>query len=91
MVHAFNPSTWKAEAGEFLSSRPAWSTARTARALQRNPVLKGEKKVFDPRKPPGGSISQGYRGRMRAPVFLLQCESVGNGFLKRLFCLIKTH
>jgi hypothetical protein len=21
-----NPSTWKAEAGEFLSSRPAWST-----------------------------------------------------------------
>jgi hypothetical protein len=25
-VHAFNPSTWEAEAGEFLSSRPAWST-----------------------------------------------------------------
>jgi hypothetical protein len=24
--HAFNPSTWEAEAGEFLSSRPAWST-----------------------------------------------------------------
>jgi hypothetical protein len=22
----FNPSTWEAEAGEFLSSRPAWST-----------------------------------------------------------------
>jgi hypothetical protein len=25
---AFNPSTWKAEAGGFLSSRPAWSTER---------------------------------------------------------------
>jgi hypothetical protein len=23
-VHAFNPSTWEAEAGRFLSSRPAW-------------------------------------------------------------------
>jgi hypothetical protein len=26
VVHAFNPSTWEAEAGEFLSWRPAWST-----------------------------------------------------------------
>jgi hypothetical protein len=25
-VHAFNPSTWEAEAGRFLSLRPAWST-----------------------------------------------------------------
>jgi hypothetical protein len=25
-AHAFNPSTWEAEAGEFLSSRPAWTT-----------------------------------------------------------------
>jgi hypothetical protein len=25
-VHAFNPSTWEAEAGRFLSSRPVWST-----------------------------------------------------------------
>jgi hypothetical protein len=24
-VQAFNPSTWEAEAGGFLSSRPAWS------------------------------------------------------------------
>jgi hypothetical protein len=30
VAHAFNPSTWKAEAGGFLSSR-------TARATQRNP------------------------------------------------------
>jgi major histocompatibility complex class I len=26
VMHAFNPSTWEAEAGGFLSSRPAWST-----------------------------------------------------------------
>jgi hypothetical protein len=26
VVHAFNPSTGEAEAGRFLSSRPAWST-----------------------------------------------------------------
>jgi hypothetical protein len=33
VAHAFNPSTWEAEAGGFLSSR-------TARATQRNPILK---------------------------------------------------
>jgi hypothetical protein len=26
VAYAFNPSTWEAEAGRFLSSRPAWST-----------------------------------------------------------------
>jgi hypothetical protein len=26
VAHAFNPSTWEAEAGGFLSSRSAWST-----------------------------------------------------------------
>jgi hypothetical protein len=36
VAHAFNPSTWEAEAGEFLSSRPA-------RATQRNPVSKNRK------------------------------------------------
>jgi hypothetical protein len=43
--HAFNPSTWEAEAGGFLSSRPALVyrvSSRTARAIQRNPVS-GEK------------------------------------------------
>jgi hypothetical protein len=28
VAHAFNPSTWEAEAGRFRSSRPAWSTER---------------------------------------------------------------
>jgi hypothetical protein len=26
VAHAFNPSTWEAEAGGFLSVRPTWST-----------------------------------------------------------------
>jgi hypothetical protein len=26
MAHTFNPSTYKAEAGRFLSLRPGWST-----------------------------------------------------------------
>jgi hypothetical protein len=26
VAHTFNPSTWEAEAGRFLSSRPAWFT-----------------------------------------------------------------
>jgi len=26
VAQVFNPSTWEAEAGGFLSSRPAWST-----------------------------------------------------------------
>jgi hypothetical protein len=37
VAHAFNPSTGEAEAGGFLSSR-------TARATQRNPVLKNKTK-----------------------------------------------
>jgi hypothetical protein len=44
VAHAFNPSTREAEAeaGGFLSLRPAWST-ETARATQRNPVLEKTK------------------------------------------------
>jgi hypothetical protein len=26
VAHTFNSSTWEAEAGKFLSSRPVWST-----------------------------------------------------------------
>jgi hypothetical protein len=47
VAHAFNPSTWEAEAGEFLSSRPPWVyrvSSRTPRATQRNPVSKNQKK-----------------------------------------------
>jgi hypothetical protein len=46
VAHAFNPSTWEAEVGGFLSSRPAWVyrvSSRTARAIQRNPVSEKQK------------------------------------------------
>ncbi|XP_031207261.1 5-phosphohydroxy-L-lysine phospho-lyase isoform X6 [Mastomys coucha] len=33
VAHTFNPSTWEAEAGGFLSSRPAWSTESEANDL----------------------------------------------------------
>jgi hypothetical protein len=41
--HAFNPSTWEADAGRFLSSKASLVygvSSRTARATQRNPVSK---------------------------------------------------
>ena len=39
VVHTFNPSTWEAEAGEFLSSRPAYRvSSRKVRATQRNAI-----------------------------------------------------
>jgi hypothetical protein len=44
VAHAFNPSTWEAEAGRFLSSRPAWSTKWIPGqpGLHRNPVWKNK-------------------------------------------------
>jgi hypothetical protein len=52
MAHAFNPSTREADAGggrrrrisEFEASLVYRVSSRTARATQRNPVLKNEKK-----------------------------------------------
>jgi hypothetical protein len=42
VVHAFNPSTWEAQAGGFLSSRPAWATKGVPGelGLYREPCLK---------------------------------------------------
>jgi hypothetical protein len=43
VAHAFNPSTWKAEAGgisEFKASLVYRVKSRIAKATQRNPVLK---------------------------------------------------
>ena len=48
VVHAFNPSTWEAEAGGFLSLRPAFSTkvviSSTAWAIHINRHEKPKKK-----------------------------------------------
>jgi hypothetical protein len=53
VAHAFNPSTWEAEAGGFLSSRPAWSTKWVPgqpglyrETLSRKIKKKKKKKVF---------------------------------------------
>jgi hypothetical protein len=46
VAHAFNSSTWKAEAGgsEFEASLGYKVRSRTARAIHRNPVSKNQKK-----------------------------------------------
>ena len=47
VVHAFNPSTREAQAGgfELKASLVYRVIPRTARAIQRNPVSKNQKKV----------------------------------------------
>jgi hypothetical protein len=48
MAHAFNPSTWEAEAGrisEFEASLVYKVNSRTASATQRNPVSKNQTKT----------------------------------------------
>ena len=63
-VHTFDPSTWEAETGRSLSSRPVWLvyrvSSRTIRAIQRNPVLKTKKRLnFHP-----GLIIRNNLGRL---------------------------
>jgi hypothetical protein len=47
VAHAFNPNTWEAEEGGFLSSKASLDYrvhSRTAKAIQRNPVSKKQEK-----------------------------------------------
>jgi hypothetical protein len=45
VAHAFNPSTWEAEAGRFLSLRPTWSTEfQDSQGYTEKPCLKKKKK-----------------------------------------------
>jgi hypothetical protein len=53
VAHAFNPSTWEAEAGrfsEFKASLVYRVSSRTARATQRNPVSKNKTKQTNKQK-----------------------------------------
>jgi hypothetical protein len=43
VAHTFNPSTWEAEAGRFLSLRPAWST--DSQGYTEKPCLKKQNKT----------------------------------------------
>ena len=54
MVHVFNPRNWEAEAGGFLEfqASPVYRVSfRTARATQKNPVLKNKKQNKTKQKP----------------------------------------
>jgi hypothetical protein len=53
VVHVFNPSTQEAEAGgfEFEASLVYKMSSRTARATQRNPVSKKQKRSYTPACP----------------------------------------
>jgi hypothetical protein len=47
VVHAFDPSTWEAEAGRFLNSRPAWylqSEFQDSQGYTEKPCLEKPKK-----------------------------------------------
>jgi hypothetical protein len=56
MVHAFNPSTWEAEAGGFLSSRPAWSTEWVLGLYRETLSWKGKKKKKKKKEPDNSTI-----------------------------------
>jgi hypothetical protein len=71
VVHAFNPSTWEAEAGGFLSSRPAWSTEWVPGQpglQQRNPASKRKNNNNNKQtKKNFRSCSQGSGWRIHSP------------------------
>jgi hypothetical protein len=52
VAHAFSPSTREAEAGGFLSSRPAWSTSefQDSQGYTEKPCLKKKKRKEKKRK-----------------------------------------
>jgi hypothetical protein len=56
VAHAFNPSTWEAEAGGFLSSRPAWSTEWVPGqpGLHRKTLSRKNKKQKNPKQNKNG-------------------------------------
>jgi hypothetical protein len=59
--HAFNPSTWEAEAGGFLEFKASLVykvSSRTARATQRNPVLTNKTKTKQTPPPPNQPTNQ---------------------------------
>jgi hypothetical protein len=60
VAHTFNPSTWEAEAGGFLSSRPAWSTERA-------PGQTGLHR---------GTLSQKTKQKPKKKILLLMCVYV---------------
>jgi hypothetical protein len=56
VVHAFNPSTWEAEAGGFLSSRPVWSTEWIPARRYRETLSRKNKQTNKQTKPKGDVV-----------------------------------
>jgi hypothetical protein len=50
VAHAFNPRTWEAETGRFLSSRPAWSTETLLKKKEKKRKEKKRKKGKEKKK-----------------------------------------
>ena len=50
VAHAFNPNTWEAEAGGFLSSRTAWAIYTEKPCLEKTKKKKKKKKKDTSRK-----------------------------------------
>jgi hypothetical protein len=63
VAHAFNPSTWEAEAGGFLSSRPAsglQSEFQDSQGYTEKPCLEKPKKKKKKKKNKGGEMCVCY-------------------------------
>jgi hypothetical protein len=59
VAHAFNPSTWEAEAGRSLSLRPAWSTEfQDSQGYTEKPRLKKQNKTKQKEKRKKGSWAE---------------------------------
>jgi hypothetical protein len=72
VAHAFNPSTWEAEAGGFLSSRPAWlqsefldSQDYTEKSYLEKPKQKKERKKEGKGREGKGREGKGREGTGR--------------------------
>jgi hypothetical protein len=65
VAHTFNPSTWEAEAGGFLSSRPAWSTKRVPGqpGLHRETLSQNKNKNKNKNKQTNKQRNQRKRGK----------------------------
>jgi len=95
VAHSFNPSTQEAEAGRFLSSRPAWSTKWVPGqpGLHRE-TLSGKNKPNQPNKQTNtpGTVNRWARREVKKhPCFLMRIQSpdksIKSLFLMSLPCL----
>jgi hypothetical protein len=82
VAHAFNPSTREAEAGRFLSSRPAWSTKfQDSQSYTEKPCLEKQKtnnKQTNKQTKTKQNKKKKNKTDMMSP-FLRACNPLGGG------------